>query len=56
QADHQTMGGYPLLGWLHPLDQGRLSQCPAHHLLRFTPVSIGDAQAELREFYRFFGR
>ena len=20
QADHQTMGGYPLLGWLHPLD------------------------------------
>ncbi|SFH94914.1 biotin-dependent carboxylase uncharacterized domain-containing protein [Pseudomonas guineae] len=56
QADHQTMGGYPLLGWLHPLDQGRLAQCPAHHSLRFTPISIGDAQAELREFYRFFGR
>lgn len=56
QADHQTMGGYPLLGWLHPLDQGRLAQCPAHHPLRFTPVSISDAQAELREFYRFFRR
>lgn len=56
QADHQTMGGYPLLGWLHPLDQGRLAQCPAHHPLRFTPVSMGDAQAELREFYRFFRR
>ena len=56
QADHQTMGGYPLLGWLHPLDQGRLAQCPAHHPLRFTPISISDAQAELREFYRFFGR
>lgn len=56
QADHQTMGGYPLLGWLHPLDQGRLAQCPAHHPLRFTPISIGDAQAELREFYRFFRR
>ncbi|MGB4074228.1 biotin-dependent carboxyltransferase family protein [Pseudomonas sp.] len=56
QADHQTMGGYPLLGWLHPLDQSRLAQCPAHHPLRFTPVSIGDAQAEMREFYRFFGR
>ena len=56
QADHQTMGGYPLLGWLHPLDQGRLGQCPAHHPLRFTPVSIGDAQAELRQFYRFFRR
>jgi biotin-dependent carboxylase-like uncharacterized protein len=56
QADHQTMGGYPLLGWLHPLDQGRLAQCPAHHPLRFTPISISDAQAELREFYRFFRR
>ncbi|WP_439859657.1 biotin-dependent carboxyltransferase family protein [Pseudomonas sp. MBLB4136] len=56
QTDHQTMGGYPLLGWLHPLDQDRLAQCPPHHKLRFTPVSVTDAQAELRTFYRFFGR
>lgn len=56
QADHQTMGGYPILGWLHPLDQARLAQCPAHHQLRFSPVSIDQAQAELRAFYRFFGR
>ena len=56
QADHQTMGGYPILGWLHPLDQARLAQCPAHHELRFSPVDIGEAQVELREFYRFFGR
>ncbi|WP_439887548.1 biotin-dependent carboxyltransferase family protein [Pseudomonas sp. MBLB4123] len=56
QADHQTMGGYPILGWLHPLDQYRLAQCPPHHSLRFTPVSVADAQAELRVFYRFFGR
>ena len=56
QADHQTMGGYPLLGWLHPLDQSRLAQCPAHQEVRFTPVSVSDAQAELREFYRFFRR
>lgn len=55
-ADRQTMGGYPLLGWLHPLDRARLAQCPARHRLRFTPVSLGDAQAELREFYRFFGK
>lgn len=54
QADHQTMGGYPSLGWLHPLDQGRLGQCPPHQALRFTPVEIGAAQAELRQFYRFF--
>lgn len=56
QADHQTMGGYPVLGWLHPLDQARLAQCPAHHQLRFSPVELGEAQAEVREFYRFFGR
>ena len=56
QADHQTMGGYPILGWLHPLDLSRLAQCPPHHELRFSPVEIGEAQAELRRFYRFFGR
>ncbi|MEK1906899.1 MAG: biotin-dependent carboxyltransferase family protein [Pseudomonas sp.] len=56
QADHQTMGGYPILGWLHPLDLWRLAQCAAQQTLRFTPVTVGDAQAELREFYRFFRR
>ena len=56
QADHQTMGGYPILGWLHPLDLARLAQCPPHHELRFSPVGIDEAQAELREFYGFFGR
>ncbi|WP_177429717.1 5-oxoprolinase subunit C family protein [Pseudomonas mangrovi] len=55
-ADRQTMGGYPLIGWLHPLDHARLAQCPTRHRLRFTPVSLGDAQAELREFYHFFGK
>jgi biotin-dependent carboxylase-like uncharacterized protein len=55
-ADRQSMGGYPLLGWVHPLDLGRLAQCPAHHGVRFTPVTLARAQAELRRFYRFFGR
>jgi allophanate hydrolase subunit 2 len=55
-ADRQTMGGYPLLGWLHPLDLSRLAQCPAHQHLRFIAVSLSDAQDELRRFYRFFGR
>ncbi|HSC82050.1 MAG TPA: biotin-dependent carboxyltransferase family protein, partial [Pseudomonas sp.] len=54
QADHQSMGGYPVLGWLHPLDLWRLAQCPAQQELRFTQIGINDAQAELREFYRFF--
>jgi biotin-dependent carboxylase-like uncharacterized protein len=55
-ADRPSMGGYPVLGWLHPLDSGRLAQQVAHAPLHFTPVSLGDAQAELREYYRFFGR
>ena len=53
-ADRQSMGGYPVLGWLHPLDLGRLAQVPAHHEVAFTAVSLSDAQAELRDFYQFF--
>ncbi|WP_152987230.1 5-oxoprolinase subunit C family protein [Pseudomonas sp. TTU2014-080ASC] len=56
QADHQTMGGYPLLGWLHPLDLCRLAQCPAHHAVRFSQIDLDQAQVDLRAFYRFFRR
>jgi len=55
-ADRQTMGGYPVLGWVHPLDLGRLAQCPAHRTLRFARVAVEAVQGEMREFYRFFGR
>lgn len=55
-ADRQTMGGYPILGWVHPLDLGLLAQSPAHRTVRFEPVKAGQVQEELRAFYRFFGR
>jgi len=55
-ADRQTMGGYPLLGWVHPLDLGVLAQSPAHRTVRFAPVAVEAVQDELRTFYRFFGR
>lgn len=55
QADHQTMGGYPILGWLHPRDCDRLAQCAAHQRLRFQAVDISAVQAEVRAFRRFFG-
>ena len=54
QADHQSMGGYPLLGFVHPLDLGRLAQCPAHAEVRFAETTLEAAQDELRRFYRFF--
>ena len=53
-ADRQTMGGYPLLGVLHPLDIGRLAQCPAHSEVRFAESTVEQAQADLREFLGFF--
>ncbi|GAB3475287.1 5-oxoprolinase subunit C family protein [Azotobacter salinestris] len=55
-ADRQTMGGYPILGWVHPLDLGLLAQCPAHRTVRFARVRVKTVQEEVREFYRFFGR
>ncbi|MET1079244.1 MAG: biotin-dependent carboxyltransferase family protein [Pseudomonas sp.] len=55
-ADRQSMGGYPVLGWVHPLDLDRLAQLPAHGQLTFSPVEVQQVQAELRTFYRFFGR
>lgn len=55
QADQQTMGGYPILGWLHPRDCDRLAQCAAHQMVRFEAVDISAVQAEVRELHRFFG-
>ncbi len=55
QADHQTMGGYPILGWLHPRDCDRLAQCAARQTLRFQAVDISAVQPEVRAFRRFFG-
>ena len=55
-ADRQSMGGYPLIGWVHPLDLGLLAQCPPHHVVQFSPVELAAVQAQLRQFYRFFGR
>ena len=54
-ADHQSMGGYPLLGFVHPLDLPRLAQCAAHGQVRFAEADLQQVQAELRAFYRFFG-
>ncbi|MGD8175889.1 biotin-dependent carboxyltransferase family protein [Marinimicrobium sp. ARAG 43.8] len=52
--DRQTMGGYPKIGTVHPLDAFSLAQCPPGTAVQFTPV---DAQAYFqawRVFSRFF--
>ncbi|MDT4878653.1 hypothetical protein FQZ97_1142660 [compost metagenome] len=48
------MGGYPLLGVLHPLDLARLAQCPAHGEVRFAEGSLEQTQTDLRALLRFF--
>ncbi|MBH9345861.1 biotin-dependent carboxyltransferase family protein [Pseudomonas aeruginosa] len=53
-ADRQSMGGYPLLGFVHPLDLPRLAQAPAHSEVRFVETDLATQQADLLRFYRFF--
>ena len=47
-ADRGTTGGYPKMATIITADLGRLAQIPVGSLLRFTAVSIGEAQAEAR--------
>ena len=46
-ADHQPTGGYPKLGHVIRADIGRLAQCRPGSELRFVPVSVEVARAEL---------
>lgn len=52
--DRQTLGGYPKLGSLLPLDSFKLAQQRPGTLVRFTPISAQAAVEEMRAFYQFF--
>lgn len=52
--DRQTLGGYPKLGTVFPLDAFALAQRQAPAQVHFTPMLLEEAQAQLRRFYRFF--
>ena len=47
-ADGPTVGGYPFLGVLTPLDLGRLARCAAGAPVRFRVVEAGEAQQAYR--------
>ena len=53
-ADGQTMGGYPLLGWVHPLDRARLAQRRPHQKVRFELCTVQDIQQDAARAARFF--
>lgn len=54
-ADHQTTGGYPVLGELIRMDLGKLAQTPVGESLHFQPISVEEAwqiQADYDQFMR----
>lgn len=53
--DRQTIGGYPKIGTVLPLDLFHLSQCRAGTEVIFKLIELDEAQSLMRDFYRFFG-
>ncbi|RUO21896.1 biotin-dependent carboxyltransferase family protein [Aliidiomarina haloalkalitolerans] len=53
--DRQTLGGYPKLGNILPLDGFELAQCAPGAKVRFQPISLAEAQQQMRRYLRFFG-
>ena len=53
-ADGQTMGGYPLLGWVHPLDRALLAQRRPYQKVRFTLCTVQEVQDEVARAAWFF--
>lgn len=51
--DRQTIGGYPKIGTVHPLDAFSLAQRQPGSSIRFAPVTIEDCTREWNEFRRF---
>ena len=53
--DRQTIGGYPTIGTVMKTDLFRLAQLKPGQKLRFLPISLAQAQAQLSAFYQRFG-
>ncbi|TRW49540.1 biotin-dependent carboxyltransferase [Aliidiomarina halalkaliphila] len=53
--DRQTLGGYPKLGNILPLDGFQLAQCAPGAKIRFKPIHLAEAQQQMRRYLRFFG-
>ena len=47
--DHQTIGGYPKIGFVLSCDLAQLAQCNAGACVRFNPITVGAAQMILRQ-------
>ena len=49
--DRQTIGGYPKIGSVLSIDCFKLSQAKANTKINFIPISINEAQNEVKDFY-----
>ncbi len=52
--DRQTIGGYPVIGSVLPLDAFLLAQQPPGKVINFTPIALAPAQQLVHDFYQFF--
>lgn len=52
--ERQTIGGYPKIGTLLPIDCFKLAQKKAGDKIRFEHISLEEAQKLTQEFYNFF--
>jgi len=50
--DRQTIGGYPKIGSVLPIDCFKLSQLKAGECINFKPISLKEAQDKMNEFTR----
>jgi biotin-dependent carboxylase-like uncharacterized protein len=50
-ADRGTTGGYPKIATIITADIGRMAQTPAGSKVRFTAISMAEAQDETRKFF-----
>lgn len=51
--DRQTIGGYPTMGIVHPLDAFALAQCQPGSTIRFAPATLDECRREWSVFLRF---
>jgi biotin-dependent carboxylase-like uncharacterized protein len=54
--DRQTIGGYPKIGSVLSIDCFKLSQRKPFQKVRFTPISLEEAQRKVKLFYSSFTR
>ncbi len=52
--ERQTIGGYAKIGSVLPLDCFRLTQLSIGSTVNFMPISVEEAQYEMKRFYSLF--